>query len=159
MRGQTASMPTTEVFETVAPSEPRIERAAGQVELALIGRILWRRRKAIALACLAAMAATLVYCLLATPQYTAYAQILVDPRDKQVVSNDVNPSSIAADGGVTQVESQGSVLLSNKVLLRAIDATHLESDPEFNGVGRFGAITRWLSVFSKPQDAAQRLED
>jgi uncharacterized protein involved in exopolysaccharide biosynthesis len=159
MRGQTASMPTTEVFETVAPSEPWTERVGGQVELALIGRILWRRRKAIAFACLGAMAATLVYCLLATPQYTAFAQILVDPRDKQVVSNDVNPSSIAADGGVTQVESQGSVLLSNKVLLRAIDATHLESDPEFNGVGRFAAITRWLSVFSKPQDAEQKLED
>ncbi len=152
-------MPTTEVFETVAPSEPQIERAGGQMELALIGRILWRRRKAIVLASLAAMAATLVYCLLATPQYTASASILVDPRDKQVVSNDVNPSSIAADGGVTQVESQGSVLLSNKVLLRAIDVTHLESDPEFNGVGRFGAITRWLSVFSKPQDTEQKLED
>ena len=152
-------MPTTEVFETAAPSERRTERVGGQVELALIGRILWRRRKAIALACLAAMAATLVYCLLATPQYSAFAQILVDPRDKQVVSNDINPSSIAADGGVTQVESQGSVLLSNKVLLRAIDATHLESDPEFNGSGRFAAIKRWLSVFSRPQDPDHKLED
>jgi len=152
-------MPTSEVFETAAPSEPRTERVVGQVELALIGHILWRRRKAIALAGLAAMAAMLVYCLLATPQYTAFAQILVDPRDKQVVSNDINPSSIAADGGVTQVESQGNVLLSNKVLLRAIDATHLESDPEFNGSGRFAAIKRWLSVFSKPQDAERKLED
>ena len=91
--------------------------------------------------------------LLATPQYTATAQILVDPRDKQVVRDDVNPSSIAADGGVTQVESQASVLQSNGVLLRAIAATRLESDPEFNGSGLFSAISRLAGLLFKTPDA------
>ena len=93
------------------------------------------------------------YALLATPQYTATAQILVDPRDKQVVRDDVNPSSIAADGGVTQVESQASVLQSNGVLLRAIAATRLESDPEFNGSGLLSALSRLVGLLFKAPDA------
>ena len=91
--------------------------------------------------------------MLATPQYTATAQILVDPRDKQVVRDDVNPSSIAADGGVTQVESQASVLQSNGVLLRAIAATRLESDPEFNGSGLLSALSRLAGLLFKASDA------
>ena len=106
--------------------------------------------------------ATLGYCLLATPQYAATAQILVDPRDKQVVRDDVNPSSIAADGGVTQVESQGSVLQSNGVLLRAIAATQLESDSEFNGSGLLSALSRMAAMLWRAPDAnamADRLKE
>jgi uncharacterized protein involved in exopolysaccharide biosynthesis len=155
-----AEMVVAPEMATLPSARPR-ERASGEVEPALIGRILWRRRQWIATAAAAAAACGLVYCLLATPQYTAIAQILVDPRDKQVISNDVNPSSIAADGGVTQVESQGSVLQSNGVLLRAIAATHLESDPEFNGAGFFSSIGRVVSLWLKPSDpkrSAERLE-
>ena len=130
---------------------PRISRGeVGQVETAAIGRILWRRRRAIALAGAGALVAALAYCLLATPQYTATAEILIDPRDKQVVANDVNPSSIAADGGVTQVESQGSVLLSDGVLRRAVEATHLTEDSEFNGSGLLHAIS---SLLQRSSDA------
>jgi uncharacterized protein involved in exopolysaccharide biosynthesis len=150
-----AEMAVTPDMATLPPAQPRervAERTTGEVEPALIGRILWRRHKWIAAAAAAAVAATLVYCLLATPQYTAVAQILVDPRDKQVVSNDVNPSSIAADGGVTQVESQGSVLQSSGVLLRAIAATHLEEDSEFNGSGFLSNLSHTLSLWLKRPD-------
>jgi uncharacterized protein involved in exopolysaccharide biosynthesis/Mrp family chromosome partitioning ATPase len=145
--------------ELVNLSPPLAERPAGSVEVepALIGRILWRRRKPILLVAAFAGLAALGYSLLATPQYTATAEILVDPRDKQVVNNDVNPSAIAADGGVTQVESQGSVLQSSGVLLRAIAATHLEQDSEFNGAGLLGAVTNWLTK-PDPDQMAERLK-
>jgi uncharacterized protein involved in exopolysaccharide biosynthesis len=158
MRAEIAAAP-----EIVSlPPRSADARAAGEVETALISRILWRRRRWIAAASGAALLATLGYCLLATPQYTATAQILVDPRDKQVVRDDVNPSSIAADGGVTQVESQGSVLQSNGVLLRAIAATHLESDTEFNGSGLLSALSRMAAMLWKAPDAdamADRLKE
>jgi len=56
------------------------------------------------------------------------------------VSNDINPSSVSPDGGIAQVESQVSVVQSGGVLLRAIAATHLEADPEFNGNSFLGGI-------------------
>ena len=96
-------------------------------------QIVWKGRKWIFLATLAALLATYAYCLLAQKLYNASAEILVDPRELQVLTKDVNPSSVAPDGGVAQVESQVRVIQSSGVLSRAIAATHLESDPEFNG--------------------------
>jgi polysaccharide biosynthesis transport protein len=153
MRAEIAATPDLVSLPPLSAPERAGPRAGGEVETALIGRILWRRRKAIALCAALLGFGALGYCLLATPQYTASAEILVDPRDKQVVRDDVNPSSIAADGGVTQVESQGSVLQSNGVLLRAIAATHLESDPEFNGSGLFAALSRLASMLWRAPDA------
>jgi uncharacterized protein involved in exopolysaccharide biosynthesis len=142
MRAEFAATPEIVSLPSVPGPQSGTHPAAGEVETALIGRILWRRRKPIAMAAGLAALAALGYGLLATPQYTATAQIFVDPRDKQVVRDDVNPSSIAADGGLTQVESQGSVLQSNGVLLRAIAATHLETDSEFNGEGLVSGLMR-----------------
>ena len=159
MRGHTASIARLETFETAAPRERLIDRSGAHVETVQIARILWRRRRWIGLAALFAVAGALAYCLLATPQYTAAVQILIDPRDKQVVSNDVNPSAIAADGGLTQVESQGSVLQSSGVLLRAIAATHLDRDSEFNGSGFFSAVTRFFTLFGKTPDPDQMAEN
>jgi uncharacterized protein involved in exopolysaccharide biosynthesis len=158
MRAETAATPDVVPFAPAAPHARPQPRARGDVEPALIGRVLWRRRRSIALAAALAALAALGYCLLATPQYTAVSEILVDPRDKQVVSNDVNPSSIAADGGVTQVESQGSVLQSSGVLLRAIAATHLENDPEFNGAGLFSSLSRLAWLLRKPLDPDEMAE-
>ncbi len=155
MRAEIAATPDLMTFPAPVAAERAVERASVEVETALIGRILWRRRKWIGLTAGVACAATLVYCLLTTPQYTAVTQILVDPRDKQVVSNDVNPSAIAADGGLTQVESQGSVLQSNGVLLRAIAATQLERDPEFNGAGLLNTVSRLFTMLWKAPDPDQ----
>jgi uncharacterized protein involved in exopolysaccharide biosynthesis/Mrp family chromosome partitioning ATPase len=79
----------------------------------------------------------LLYGMLTSSQFTATAQIIIDPRDKLIVDNDVNPGGISPDGGITQVESQVSVLQSTAVLLRAIAATDLTSDPEFNSTDHF----------------------
>jgi len=89
---------------------------------------------------------TLTYCLLAPPVYKASAEIIIDPRDIQVVANDLNPSAIAPDGGIAQVESQTRVVQSSSVLLRAIAATHLTDDTEFNGKGTLDKVFALLGA-------------
>ena len=92
------------------------------------------------------MALAAAYGLLASAQYSAHGQILIDPRDRMVLSNDVNPTAMSPDGGVAQVESQTKVLESSGVLLRAIEMLNLENDDEF-GVrprGTFGGMIRDL---------------
>ncbi|RWL98515.1 MAG: lipopolysaccharide biosynthesis protein [Mesorhizobium sp.] len=131
--------------EAVAPAPayytPAPAPASPTVELGDLGRILLRRRFLILAATALLTAVTLVYTMLTPALYSSTAQIIVDPEDLQVVTNDVNPSRISPDGGITQVESQVSVAQSNGVLLRAIKATNLTEDQDFNGQGVLG---RWM---------------
>ncbi len=107
----------------------------GTVDLSELWRILRHRLVAILAVAGILTAATLAYCLVTPRLYTAATQILIDPRDRNVVSNDVNPNAMAPDGGIAQVESQASVIQSTGVLMRAIRATKLTADSEFNGAG------------------------
>ena len=140
MQGQLASAPLPAPRVARPRPDPSINYGEGLVETTVLWRILWHRRKWIALSGVTFAIAALAYCLITPSLFTATAQIIVDPRDKQVVSNDVNPSSVSPDGGIAQVESQVSVVQSGGVLLRAIAATKLEGDPEFNGYGFFARI-------------------
>jgi uncharacterized protein involved in exopolysaccharide biosynthesis len=91
-----------------APRESYRRRQDGAVEISELWRILWHRRFMIlGIAGLLAGLA-LAYGVVTSPLYTASAQLLIDPRDRNVVSNDVNPSSVSPDGGLAQVESQAS---------------------------------------------------
>lgn len=120
-------------------------RHDGTVEIAELWRILWHRRVLVLGVAGLLAAAALLYGLMTPALYTSSAQILIDPRDRLVVSNDVNPSTVAPDGGLAQVESQTSIIQSASVLLRAIAATNLTQDSEFNGAGLlsrvFGLLT------------------
>jgi uncharacterized protein involved in exopolysaccharide biosynthesis/Mrp family chromosome partitioning ATPase len=121
----------------------------GTASVGDLWRILWRRRKLIVMTAIVLFTATLGYGMVASPLYTATSEILIDPRDREVVLHDVNPTGVAPDGGVTQVESQARVLESSAVLLRAIAATHLTADPEFNAPGikdKIGALFGRLPV-------------
>ena len=109
---------------------PAVDTSA---ELGDLWRVLARRRRTIAATAALFTALALAYCLVARPLYTASSQLLIDPRDRQLVTNDLNGSAVAPDGGITQVESQVRVLQSSAVLLRAIARTGLASDPEFGG--------------------------
>ncbi|MEO5760549.1 MAG: Wzz/FepE/Etk N-terminal domain-containing protein [Mesorhizobium sp.] len=120
-------------------------------------RILVRRRLWIIGTAVLFMMGALLYGLLTPPLYSSVAEIIIDPQDLQVVSNDVNPSRISPDGGITQVESQVSVIQSSGVLLRAIAATKLTEDPEFNGQGLlsrlFGSVSAESDNTVKTLDA------
>ncbi|TGD99408.1 GumC family protein [Methylobacterium nonmethylotrophicum] len=111
------------------------------VDLGDIWRIIVRRRAIVLGTTTLCALAALVYGVLAAPLYSATSQILIDPRDRQVVNRDLNASAVAPDGGITIVESQVKVIESDTVLLRAIAAEGLETDPEF-GAAPTGLVQR-----------------
>jgi uncharacterized protein involved in exopolysaccharide biosynthesis len=109
---------------------------------------------------LVVLIATLVYCIATPPLYSTSSEVIVDPRDRQVLVNAMSPSGVAPDGGITQVESQVQVIQSNSVLLSAIAATHLTDDPEFNGTHSFSWLTEapWLGSLMQDPSAVQSEE-
>ena len=133
----------------------------GTAEVADIWRILWHRRAWVFATVAILTSVTLLYSMLTPSIYFAKAQILIDPRDRQIVSNDANPGSVAADSGVTQAESQVSIVQSTDVLLRAIATTNLMHDPEFDHFGvlkHFKGFLRQIVGKSpmKPGEAEER---
>ena len=112
--------------DTIRPAE-----AETVVGLGDIWRIALRRRGLVIGTTLAFALTALLYAYLATPLYSATAQLLIDPRDRQVLNRDLNASVVAPDGGITVVESQVKVIESDSVLLRALAIAGLENDPEF----------------------------
>jgi polysaccharide biosynthesis transport protein len=90
----------------------------------------------------ALIAATSLLCLLgavlfsswARPQYHATTQILIDPRDLQLLDKDVTPRAASTDSGISIVESQARVLASDSVMLRVVKSQKLQDDLEFNGL-------------------------
>lgn len=121
---------------------PAASYPSSTVELGDLKRILVRRRFLILATAALLTLAALLYGLFTPALYSSAAEIIVDPQDLQVVTNDVNPSRVPPDGGITMVESQVAVVQSSGVLLRAIAATNLTDDPEFNGQG--GLLNRLL---------------
>ncbi|OHV69449.1 lipopolysaccharide biosynthesis protein [Mesorhizobium sp. LCM 4577] len=150
-------VPQQNASEAVAPAPAYYAPAPvhATVELGDLGRILLRRRFLILAVTALLTALTLVYAMLTPALYSSTAQIIIDPQDLQVVTNDVNPSRISPDGGITQVESQVSVAQSNGVLLRAIKATNLTENPDFNGQGGLGG---WLGMLFGSDDGDRTAE-
>src|SRR5262249_30177675 len=108
------------------PDDPR-------VDLKELIRVVQRRRKSILWTAAVPLLLALLYGLFATPLYTSSTQILIDPRDRRIVNNEVTPEGVAPAGGVAIVESQMLVVTSDTVLRRVIKRQHLDTDPEFGG--------------------------
>lgn len=104
-----------------------------RVDLKELAQVFQRRRKVILWTAAIPVVLALVYCLFATPLYTTSTQILIDPRDRRILNNEVTPEGMAPDGGVAIVESQSLVITSDTVLRRAIVRERLDLDPEFGG--------------------------
>lgn len=136
------------------------EAPDASVEVADIWWIIWRRRLLVAAVAAVLVALAAAYGLLTPAQYSAHGQILIDPRDRVVVANDVNPAAMSPDGGVAQVESQTKVLESSGVLLRAIEMLNLEEDDEFgvrpSTIASLGGTLR--SLLGLPPAAAPKGE-
>jgi uncharacterized protein involved in exopolysaccharide biosynthesis len=99
-------------------------------------RLLWRQRVAIAMAALICACAAVAIGKSLTPKYSATAQLYVDPRELQLVDRELTPRTQDLSGLAMVVESQARLITSNSVLLRAIQDTHLDKDPEFGGESR-----------------------
>jgi uncharacterized protein involved in exopolysaccharide biosynthesis/Mrp family chromosome partitioning ATPase len=113
-----------------AKAEPRPAKSFSVIDL--IG-LLWRRKVAIVAAALICACAAVMIGKSLTPRYAATAQLYVDPRELQLVDRELTPRSQDIAGLSMVVESQARLITSNNVLLRVIEDTRLERDPEFGG--------------------------
>src|SRR5665213_800219 len=99
-------------------------------------RLLWRQKVAIAMAALICACAAVAIGKSLTPKYAATAQLYVDPRELQLVDRELTPRTQDLSGLAMVVESQARLITSNSVLLRVIQDTNLDKDPEFGGESR-----------------------
>ncbi len=116
-------------------------------ELRLAFAALWYRKWLIVLIVVIFAVAALAYTRSATPQYTAFAELLIDPREQSLTEDDVVPgglgtSALGADTAL--VESQVSLLQSESLIGELIDRLDLENDPEFasSSGGGIGGLIR-----------------
>jgi uncharacterized protein involved in exopolysaccharide biosynthesis/Mrp family chromosome partitioning ATPase len=116
----------------------------------LIG-LLWRRKVAIVAAALICACAAVMIGKSLTPRYAATAQLYVDPRELQLVDRELTPRSQDISGLSMVVESQARLITSNNVLLRVIEDTKLERDPEFGGetTSLMGTLMKLISFGAK----------
>lgn len=98
-------------------------------------KVLQRRLPLIGTTVAVVMALAIGYLLVATPYFTASTEILIDPRKKNTVQNEVVPSGLGTTAGdnFALVDSQVKVILSDAVLRPVVKSLHLAADPEFNG--------------------------
>lgn len=79
--------------------------------------------------------AAYAYSVLAKPKFTAYTDLVVDPANLQVVTNDLYTSRYDQNAQLLDVESKLRVLTSGNVLTRVVHELNLQDDPEFVGSG------------------------
>jgi polysaccharide biosynthesis transport protein len=88
------------------------------------------RKLAFGMAVVGAVAGGL-YGVFGTPKYTVSADIMIDPANLQVVSDDLFQQPGQADSAVLNAGSKLRVLTSGNVLLRVVDELDLVNDKEF----------------------------
>lgn len=115
------------------PAEASGETSSAGVYIRDVPAILGRHKRIVFGVPLALVGAALIYILLATPNYTATAQIYVDPRDRHFSRESGLADTVAGEGSLLLVESQIKIITSDEVLSRVIDKANLEHDSEFNG--------------------------
>jgi uncharacterized protein involved in exopolysaccharide biosynthesis/Mrp family chromosome partitioning ATPase len=108
-------------------------RSAASFSVIDLIRLLWRRKVSIVAAALICACTAVMIGKSLTPRYAATAQLYVDPRELQLVDRELTPRSQDISGLSMVVESQARLITSNNVLLRAIEDTRLDRDPEFGG--------------------------
>ncbi|MCC5979643.1 MAG: GumC family protein [Salinarimonas sp.] len=134
--------------------------SAGSVEFADLWKIIRLRWRTVALIASVPILVAGAYALFASEIYTATVQLHVDPRERQVLTNDLSPTSLSADGGVAQVESQQRIIMSDSVLSRVVDQLRLFEDPEFISSetrGPLGPVLRAVGLERINSSTDQRL--
>lgn len=113
--------------------------------------IAWLRNGArwIVLALVLSVAAAFAYAVAATPRYTVYTDLVVDPSNLNVVSDDVFTTNPQRDAQLLEVESKLRILTSRNVLQRVIDELRLADDPEFVRP----TFLDWMKTLIAPRDA------
>ncbi|HEY3796614.1 MAG TPA: exopolysaccharide transport family protein [Bradyrhizobium sp.] len=135
-----------------AQAAPRTSASFSVLEL---GRVLWRRKVAIAAAGLIFACAAVAIGKSLTPKFSASAELYVDPRELQLVDRELTPRAQDVSGLSMVVESQARLITSNNVLLQVIQSTGLDKDPEFGGASR-GIMANLLGLIGIHLPAADQ---
>jgi succinoglycan biosynthesis transport protein ExoP len=113
--------------------------------------ILRQKRRLILRTIGLAMLVALAYIWITPPLYTATAQVLLDPRkreivNKEIVSSGLGSSSLGADTFL--LDSEVEVMISEGVRRALIEKLSLEQDPEFGGTSG-NVLTRAVKYVAK----------
>lgn len=138
-------------------AEPAEVQQAPLLDPVYVARRVWRSKGLI-------LSTTILGCLigvavaLSVPKkYEAVAELLVDPRDLQLIEPGVSPAGLPSDATLAIVENQVRVLTSGKVLAQVVEKLRLADDPEFNGEGggiQLGALVSRLRELLAPQSGS-----
>ena len=101
---------------------------------------------------------------LSTPKkYQAHTELVLDPRNLNIVDRDLTQAGLPSDATLALVENQVRIMTSGNVIARVVDRLGLIDDPEFNGEARgglLGKLADWRSLFratdGPADDAARR---
>lgn len=123
-------------------SQPRPlpAREHGTTDLGGLFGILRRNLWKIILSTLAGIILALTYLAVANPSYTATASLFVDPRNRKTVLEETVPGGVSSD--LALVESQVSIITSDAVLGRVVDALGLDQDPEYAPAPSSGLLSK-----------------
>ncbi|RIY00049.1 hypothetical protein D3218_12160 [Aureimonas flava] len=118
------------------PAQEAERRQQSFLDPAYLAGAVWRARRAILFLGVAGAIAAGAFALSQPKQYTATAQIVLDPRELNLVQNELTPTAngLNTDAALALVESQIAVMTSNSVLLRVVREADLTADTEFNGL-------------------------
>lgn len=153
------------IAERTNGSEPNVPRPPEEktslFDPAALIRGIWRRRGLLVLTTLLGLGLAAAYAVSTPKRYTGIAQIVLDPRDLNIVQNDVTsaPTGLSTDATLALVESQIAVMTSTTVLERVVSKAGLTADPEFNGTrtSMIGGLTTVLgALFSSDDDLVAR---
>jgi len=114
-------------------------------------RLLWRRRWLIAGSVALGLSVAALTLTLMTPRYTAMAQVMVDPRQTNVLDVEQVLSGLPANAETIQSEIE--VLTSRDLAQRVVAETKLDQVPEFNPALRPAS---WPLLSAAPLDTAQQ---
>lgn len=139
---------------TRGPARVAPPAAEPGVDLKGIVSILKRRRGTVLAVAAAILLAVIAYLSVATPVYTAAAQLLVEPRWQRAGDDGSGPDPLPAEGVSALVESQLKIIGSRNVLKRVVADERLDADPEFTEPGGVSVLVRRVAaLFGLPAKA------
>ncbi|MEM5500052.1 Wzz/FepE/Etk N-terminal domain-containing protein [Ahrensia kielensis] len=142
---------------------PRDEAFKPLIDPAIMISAIWRWRWPIVGLTLLGGALGAAYAISTPKIYSAYTQLIVDPRQVKLVERDLTPEFLGNDAALSIVDSQLESVISTPVLKRVIAKLNLDQDPEFSGesdtgLALFDGISFVRSLFSgeNPIEASER---
>ncbi|MEM1378116.1 MAG: hypothetical protein AAGG69_12090 [Pseudomonadota bacterium] len=137
--------------------------SASLIDPAIVAKTVWGWRWPIVGLTLAGGVLGAMIALQQPKEFTSFAQVLIDPRELQLVERDLTPEFLSNESALAIVDSQLQVALSSSVLEQVISRTNLDQDPEFNGTGARGigladgiGVIRSLFADETPIDTTER---